>query len=260
MVTNNLGNNLSLAIMNQDDPETVRTGAPAYLILVDSLIAGKPDDRATLIAAAHLYSAYTGLFVDDPERSQRLASRALDYAQRALCPRQPALCAQANGPYLDFLPALQGVGKRDIDALYTYALAWALWTRSHSDDWNAIANLPKLEALFEQVIALQGDYQQGDPWLYLGILRTLLPPATGGRPEQGRQAFEQAIALSDGHNLMAKVEYARCYARLVFDQALHDRLLGEVLAAPPQVPGRTLTNVLAQQEARQLLASSPDYF
>ena len=44
-----------------------------------------------------------------------------------------------------------------------------------------------------------------------------------------RQCFERAIEISEGKTLMAKVIYARQYARLVFDQELHDRLLQEVL-------------------------------
>ncbi len=59
---------------------------------------------------------------------------------------------------------------------------------------------------------------------------------------------------------MAKVDFAKRYAQLVFDQALHDRLLREVLAADPREPGLTLSNTLARQQARQLLASSKDYF
>jgi hypothetical protein len=56
------------------------------------------------------------------------------------------------------------------------------------------------------------------------------------------------------------VEYARRYARLVFDRKLHDRLLNEVLAADTEVPGFTLSNVLAQRQARELLQSAEDYF
>jgi hypothetical protein len=59
---------------------------------------------------------------------------------------------------------------------------------------------------------------------------------------------------------MAKVEFARHYARLMFDRALHDRLLHEVLATDPEAPGRTLSNVLAQQQAQQLLDSAAEYF
>jgi hypothetical protein len=46
----------------------------------------------------------------------------------------------------------------------------------------------------------------------------------------------------------------------MFDQELHDRLLNEVLAADPVVEGMTLTNRIAQERAKDLLASSKDYF
>ena len=75
-----------------------------------------------------------------------------------------------------------------------------------------------------------------------------------------RDHFERAITLSKGENLMAKVVYARQYARMVYDRELHDRLLTEVLAANPQVPGMVLQNTLAQDQARALMASADDYF
>jgi hypothetical protein len=59
---------------------------------------------------------------------------------------------------------------------------------------------------------------------------------------------------------MAKVLYARQYARLVFDRPLHDRLLNEVVAADPEAPGLTLGNTLAQEQALLLLASADEYF
>jgi hypothetical protein len=59
---------------------------------------------------------------------------------------------------------------------------------------------------------------------------------------------------------MAKTLYARYFARLLFEQELHDRLLREVIAADPRSPGRTLINVLAQQQAQELLRTSADYF
>ncbi len=64
--TNDMAANLSTAIMNQDDPETVRDGAPAYLLLLDSFIAGSPGNAAMLAAAAELYAAYGVIFVEEP--------------------------------------------------------------------------------------------------------------------------------------------------------------------------------------------------
>ena len=59
---------------------------------------------------------------------------------------------------------------------------------------------------------------------------------------------------------MAKVLYAERYARLLFDRELHDRLLVEVLAADAHSPGLTLSNTLAQEQARLLLESGDEYF
>ena len=57
-----------------------------------------------------------------------------------------------------------------------------------------------------------------------------------GSPTSRAQHFERALELSGGRDLSIKVEYARRYARLVFDQELHDRLLTEVLNAPVEAP------------------------
>lgn len=59
---------------------------------------------------------------------------------------------------------------------------------------------------------------------------------------------------------MAKVLYAKNYARGIFDRELHDRLLNEVLAADPVYKGWTLSNVLARREAEGLLKSADEYF
>jgi len=260
MVTSKLGDNLSEAIVNQDDPDTVRAGAPAYLLLIDGLISGNPKDRRLLVAGARLYSAYAAVFVEKPERAKRMANKARGYAERALCLDQPDVCELAKGPYLELLPAIKTVPYEDISELYAYALSWALWIQTHSDSWTAIADLPKVEAMLERVVELDANYEKGEPYLYLGIIRTQLPPAMGGKPEKGRKAFEKAIQISNGDNLMAKVEYARRYARLLFNRELHDRLLKEVLEADPEAPGFTLSNVLAQRQAKELLQSADNYF
>jgi len=92
------------------------------------------------------------------------------------------------------------------------------------------------------------------------VFATLLPPALGGKPEEGLAHFERAIKLSAGRDLMAKVEYARRYARITYNRELHDRLLQEVLDADAVEPGLTLSNVLAKRQAKELLASAESYF
>jgi hypothetical protein len=258
--TSGVSQGLSAGIENHDDPETVRTALPAYLLMLDGLIESSPDSADLLLTGSRLYGAYAGVFVDDPARSARLARRAMGYAGRVFCPDRPAICTSRGQPFEAFEAAAADLQEDQLDALFAYAASWAGLIQADSGNWSMIADIPKVQTLLERVVALDPDYQDGQPLLYLGVLSTLLPPAYGGKPEQGQAYFERALALSQGRNQMARVLYAQHYARLVFDRELHDRLLAEVLAADPVAPHLTLTNVLAQQRAAELQASADDYF
>ncbi|MES9992123.1 MAG: TRAP transporter TatT component family protein [Candidatus Thiodiazotropha sp.] len=258
MATDRLAANLSNAMLNQTDPEIVRHGAPAYLLLLDSLIEESPEDATLLYTGARLYSAYAGGLVTDSERKLGLTQKALDYAGRGLCQHQPAICQLATKPYEQFIAAVHEVDSGDMEGLYLYATSWAGWIEARSDDWNAVADLAKAEAMLQHLISMDPGYEGGRAQLYLGVIRSQIPPALGGKPEIGRQHFEQAINFSSGDDLMVKLEFARHYARLVFDKTLHDRLLNEVIDADPVKPGLTLSNIMAQKQARALLED--DYF
>lgn len=252
--------NLSLAVLNQTDPETVRDGAPAYLLLLDSLIEGSPEDPALLAAAADLYASYGAVFADDADRAARLTERARRYGGKAMCIEYAPSCTWDDMDYETYEHSLQGLGEKHADVVLSYAVASLSYIRAHSDDWTSLARLPHMEALLLRYLDVSEGTDDSDAYTYLGILTTLRPPALGGEPEQGRAYFERSIELSGGRDLNAKVEFARGYARLMYDQELHDRLLEDVLAAEAEVPGYTLTNVLAQRDARVLLESGADYF
>lgn len=258
--TVNMADNLSHAILNNNDLATVEAGGPAYLLMVDSLLLSDPDNEALLRAAASIYTSYTDVFVKDSARAEKLTDKALDYAFRAICVRRSDACSLRHDDFQSFENVISALNKKDVPAMYTLGAAWAAWIQAHRQDWNAVAEIARVEALMQRVIELHESYQDGAAHLYLGVLSTLLPPALGGKPEVGRQHFERAMALSNNKNLMVKVMYAQHYARLVFDRELHDRLLQEVLTAEPEVPGYALSNTLAQQKAQELLDSAQDYF
>jgi hypothetical protein len=258
--SNRLAHNLSGAILNQDDPETVEAGMPAYLLMVDGMIEGDPQDENMLMAGSKLYASYAAVFVKDAERARRLTRRARDYGTRALCAHDKRLCKLWESPFDDFSRSLAALKAADVPVLYASGAAWAGWMQANSGDWNAVASLPKVQALMARVVELDETYEHGEAHVYLGVIATLLPPAMGGKPEEGRAHFERAIKISGGHDLMALVEFARRYARMVYDRPLHDSLLMEVLRTNPNAPGLTLANVLAQRQARELLAGADSYF
>ena len=252
--------NLSSAVLNQNDPETVRDGAPAYLLLLDSFLEGSPDDPALLASAASLYATYGTVFADEPERAARLTERALGYSTTALCESYEPSCDWDGMLFEDYQQTLGGLNERHADQVYAHGLSTLAYIRAHTADYAAIAKLPYTEALLERYLEINDGSDDASIYVFLGILNTLIPPALGGDPEKGRAHFERAIDISDGTDLSAKVEFANGYARLLYERELHDQLLNEVLAADPEVPGLTLTNVLAQRQAQDLLDSADDYF
>ena len=258
--TSRMADNITLAIENQDDPATVRDGAPAYLLMIDGLIEGDPENEDLLLAGSKLYGSYTAAFVEDEPRAQRLAARSLSYARRALCLDVVEVCEAVDSKLEQFKESLVGTDRRQLKALYGFTSAWASWIQVNASDWNAVADLAKVTALFERCLEIDETYDGGGSHIYLGVLKSLLPAALGGKPELARAHFERADEISGNHNLMIKVLMAEHYARNVYDQELHDSLLTTVLAENADYPGYTLVNSLAKIQARQLLDESADFF
>lgn len=252
--------NLAGAITDSDDPETVRQALPAYMIMLESMIRERPDEPDLNKAAADLYSAYAGLVSSDRSRQKLLTGKALGYALAALCAEDGDACGLDTVPWDDFSKMLGELGADRLPFMYTLGSSWAGWIAARPGDWDAIAQLSRVRALMDKVADLDPGYEHGQALVYLGVLSCLLPPAAGGKPEEGKAFFERALALSDGKNLMALVWYAKAYARSVGDKELFVFLLTRAGEADAKAPGLTLANTIAREEARDLLDQTEDFF
>ena len=260
-ITDNLARNLSDAVLNQEDPKIVRDGAPAYLLLLDSLVAGNPENPVILSSASDLYTSYSAIFVNDANRSKILSERALKYSKKALCISYEDSCNWDDYSFDDFNLSLDDFDMKYSDLLLTYSTSYLVYIRSHSNDWNAIARLPYIESALEYYVEKNPETENIDSvYTYLGILSTLLPPALGGDYEKGKRYFENAIEFSGDQNLSAKVEYALSYARPLYDRELHDKLLQEVISSNPVKKNYTLLNVIAKEQASSMLEDADEYF
>ncbi|MCF6245842.1 MAG: TRAP transporter TatT component family protein [Desulfobacula sp.] len=258
--TSDIMSHLSKSILNNDDLGLVEQGAPAYLLMIDSLISKDPDNKKMLSTAAMLYSAYADVFVEDTGRAKKMSAKALRYAKKALCLSQKKACNLQAMKFEDFEKALSALKKDDLDPLFSLGNAWGGWIMANKSDYNAIADLSRIEAIMLRIVELDETFKEGAPFLYLGSLSSFFPPALGGRPQEGKKYFDKAIQLSKGKDLMVKVVYAEIYARNIFDRKLHDTLLNEVIAADPYVDGHTLINTWAKKKAQKLLNNADEYF
>ncbi|HHQ14262.1 MAG TPA: hypothetical protein ENK16_04495, partial [Chromatiales bacterium] len=193
-------------------------------------------------------------------RAGKLTARARDYGRRALCAADAHACNVDEQGFEAYQQTISAVPDSAAEALYSYCVGTLAYIQAHSSDWVALADLPKAEAALNRLREIAPEERLGDVYKYLGILNTLRPPALGGKPGVGREHFERALQANGDRDLSIRIEYARGYARLVYDRELHDRLLNEVLAADVKQPGYTLFNVMAQQQAKALLESADDYF
>ncbi len=253
--------NLAYGVLNNNDLETVRAGLPTYLLLMDGLLETYPDSASLLSSASSLNSAYAGVFVEDEVRARLMTNKALHLAQRAACAHNRAACGLKTMEFERFEKVVLDMdSQKDVPILYTLGTSWASYIQMNSADWGAIADLAKVQLVMNHLYELDPNYENGMVPLYLGVLSSLLPPALGGKPDVAQAYFEEGIEISEGKNLIIKVMYAQQFARLIFDQELHDRLLSEVVASDPNLKGFTLQNIYAQDEAEKLLAESVEYF
>ena len=255
-----LGDNLAYGVLNHDDVELVEAGLPNYLLTLDGFIKTWPENERLLRSGATLYSAYAGQFVDDEQRAARLHERAMDYALRSVCVSNSDYCNVRNMPMSELEAALETARSKQVPALYTLGTVWAGWVQHNRGDWGAVAELARVQAIITRVAAIEPEHEQGQAFMYLGVMDSMLPASLGGQPERAREHFERAIELSNGNNQMARVLYAKHYARLRFDRKLHDCLLTQVIDADPHAQGLTLINEIARREAAQLLSSADSYF
>lgn len=258
--TQSASNFIVQSLTGQKDALLVYEALPNYLLLIDTAIVNDPSNSDFLLAGAGLYGLYSLFFIEDPVRNVQLASRGLEYAEQLLCISIEDLCNPRAINYQEFQSRLESKQLSDIDTLYTYSLALLSYIKATGGDWQSIAFLPWAQRMLEQIIKIDELYNNGSSYVYLGILDALRPPALGGDLGRAEEYFNRAIDLSGGRNLSAKVNYARYVARGQFNQALHDRLLQEVIDADIDDINFNFFNTLAKHDAYLMLEQSESFF
>ena len=239
----------------QTDLDLVCDGAPAYLLLLDSLLIKEPDNRALLMAATQGYSAYAAVMEEcrRPERAATLADKAKAYGNALLTGLEPDLAVTA--PADSFARALAGVDRDSAAQLFWGGYGLAIWVKYQAGSPAALALLPRLEQLMQRVVVLEPSLFYGAAHTFLGTYYGARPLLVGGDPVKSRDHFEQSLALGGRDFLLTQVAYAETYARQTFDRELYEKLLREVIDYPlTKRPELTLSNTLAKRRAQRLLA------
>jgi len=252
---------IAKASAKQSDLRVIRDGMPAYLLLMDGMVEGWPDNSRLLIAAAQSYATFASAFVSEGDRAYRdtLFRKAKGYAIRALV--EQGIDDPQTSPFDRFETQLNATTRNDVPCLFWAATAWGNWINLNIASIEALAELPRVELMINRVLLLDEGFHYGGAHLFMGILKASRPKIAGGDLEAARSHFLRAIDLGQGRFLMADIYFAEYYAKKIFDKQLYVRTLEKVLETPAGIePELTLLNTVAHQKAAEMLKDAEDYF
>lgn len=241
-------------MQEQEDIDLVCEGTPSYLLMIDSLIAGDPDNTAMLRLGTKAYSGYLGAMVEcqaQPERIEAMANKAKGYSDQLLL---ETLNITPEDDLERFTTKLKRSGSGDVQSLIWAAIGWISWVQQQQGAPAAMADLGKIEQLLLRLVNLDEREERGMAHFLLGSYYGIRPAMLGGNPQKSKTHFERALALSERKMLIYQTLYAQTYARATLNKDLHNALLQEVIDFPlEQAKTLTLTNQLAKRKAARLI-------
>ena len=252
-----------VAAMNREtDLELARVSIPANLKMIEALLLADPDNAAYRVQAAMGFYGYALGFVeaDDRDRAAALYQRARDHALAAL-DRAGMTQATLAGDAATLEQALARLDARAVPALFWSAASWGKWIELQLDDPARLAELPRVEAMMQRVLALDETYYHGGAHLFFGAYYGGRAPMFGGDFARAARHFDRAAALNQNRLLLVEVYRARYLLRQMGDRAAFHATLSRVLDAPAgSDPDLNLANALAKKQAAALLSQEGDLF
>ncbi len=241
-------------LQQQTDVALVCEGAPAYLLMIDSMLVSSPNNYAMLQTGAQSYSAYAMTLEEcggDSKRIAPIADKAKIYGLRLLRHYLPLTDEQ---DYEAFDRKLARLDRGDVPDIFWGTFGWLTWVKYQQGSPEALADIYLIEKIMARLLEIDESYQGGSIHLFFGSFYAAKPAMLGGRPDLSKIHFEKALQLAGRRFLMTQTTYAETLARTTMDQELHDQLLKEVLAFPQDsAPEFGLSNQIAVSKAKRLL-------
>jgi tetratricopeptide (TPR) repeat protein len=250
------------AFTEEQDLAFAEQALPANIKLLDVMLKNDPENARLLRLGSEGYNSYALAFLEDtdPERARAFYRRGKEYGMRIL--RRDASWARAlDGTLEDLTGRLAEADQGDVPALFWTAFGWGSEIYLSLTSPDAIADLPKAEALMDFVARTDSTYYYAGADLFLGTLYGSRPKMLGGDLEKSRRHFDRALRLNGGRFLMTYVYYARSVAVQSLDEALFDELLAKVDTASLEIlPKARLANQVAKRKSELLKSRKSDLF
>jgi hypothetical protein len=243
------------AVLNEEqDLDIAEKSIASNLKLLEAVMKSDPENEHFLLLASIGYSSYALGFVEDDsvERARVFYRRGKEYGLKILDENKHFKNAR-DGDITQFKEALQTFSKNDVPAVFWTAIGWGSYISWTLTDPQALAEIPKVEAMMQFVVEKDPSYFYGGAHFFLGTLYASRPKVLGGNPELSKKHFDECLKLSNEKFLMAYVYMARSYAVQIQDVQLFEQYLTTVDTTSLDVlPQARLSNAIAKKKARLL--------
>ncbi len=250
------------AFTEESDLDFAGKALPGNLKLLEVMLKNDPDDARLLLLASQGYSSYALGFLEDDsiDAARMMYLRGRDFGLRILR-QDPGLAGALDGSVDDLNRVLAGAPQSDVPALFWTAFGWGGYVYLSLTQPDAIADIPRMEAIMNFVARVDSGYYFDGADTFLGTLYGSRPKILGGDPGIARQHFEKALRVTKGKFLLTYVYYARSYAVQTQNKELFEELLTRVDTTSLDVlPEYRLANAIAKKKAKLLRAQEPDLF
>ena len=250
------------AFTEETDLPFVEQALPGNIKLLEVMLKNNPTNEKLLTLTSEGYSSYALAFLEDkdPVRAREFYLRGKEFAMRIL--EQDDDLARALAGSADQLKAALAKRNASIvpEAFWT-AFGWGNYIYLSLQNPDAIADLPRAEALMQFVAEKDSTFYYAGADLFLGTLYGSRPKIFGGDPVISKQHFDRALRITHGKFLLAYVYEARSYAVQTQDQQLFEQLLNTVDSTSVDVlPEFRLANAIAKEKSKIWRAKEQDLF
>jgi len=262
----------------ESDLELAEQASLGNLKMLEGLLEVTPGNADLLLLTSGSFSRYAFGFIEDrkeiaserndlKERDKQVR-RAVDFYERGKA-YGLRLLAQSRREFPEavkqdlkqFSAELEHLEKKHVPALFWTAYAWGSIINLQQNKPERLIELPRVEMMMERVLELDESFFFGGAHLFYGVYYGGRPKMFGGDPEKAKQHLEQAVEISSSKYLMAKFFLARYYAVPAQDKESFERVLQDILSAPPDLfPEQRLANELAKRRAERWLSRTDELF
>jgi predicted anti-sigma-YlaC factor YlaD len=260
-------------LTSEEDPEIAAAVLPTFMMASEALLEADPKDQSKAVTTASLYVMYANAFVQGPasalpdekfeerkaayDRAGALYRRAFRLLYGALERRSPGIVEAAVAGKAD----LSRMRKSDVPLLYWSAVSVLAGFGLNPLDFKSARYLGAAPLFLARAAELDPAWNAGAIYgIYLSYYAGM-PNYLGGDPAKAEEAYKKALAYSKGGSASLFVAYATSICVPKEDYAGFKAALGKALAIDPNTaPDSRLETVLAQKNAKRLLAESDKYF